>query len=77
MSRICVDRCVCFHRPFTELLQIARASEIHTLEGLQEVTAFGISCRICNPYVRRMLRTGETTFDTILDDDDDDDDDDE
>jgi NAD(P)H-nitrite reductase large subunit len=66
--KICVDRCVCFDRPFVELLQIARATGVTTMEALQEETDFGLACRICNPYVRRMLRTGQTTFDVLLSD---------
>ncbi len=64
--RVCVDRCVCFARPFEELLEIARRTGATTLEALQEETQFGLACRICNPYVRRMLNTGETTFHDIL-----------
>ena len=77
MSRICVDRCVCFGRPFDELYAIATrlkvastTSTMPTFEELQEETAFGLACRICNPYVRRMLRTGQTTFAEILTDND-------
>ena len=70
MSRICIDRCVCFGRSFDELLQIARDKQVTTLEDLQDETEFGLSCRICNPYVRRMLRTGDTTFDELLTEDD-------
>ena len=65
---VCIDRCECFHRPFTELLVIARRTGSTTLEELQEHTQFGISCRLCNPYVRRMLITGETEFHEILED---------
>ena len=65
---LCIDRCVCFDRPFTELLEIARRTGARTLETLQEETEFGISCRLCNPYVRRMLDTGETVFDEVLED---------
>ncbi len=64
--KVCVDRCVCFDRPFVELLAIARARDATSLEALQEETDFGLACRICNPYVRRMLRTGQTTFDALL-----------
>lgn len=70
MSRICIDHCICFGRDFEELLQIARAKQVTTLEELQDETEFGLSCRICNPYVRRMLKTGQTTFDTLLTEDD-------
>ncbi len=73
MSRICVDRCVCFGRPFPELYAIAKSmqsksatSTLPTFDELQDETAFGLACRICNPYVRRMLRTGETSFDVLL-----------
>ena len=69
MSRICVDRCVCFDRSFADLLRVADATGATTLEALQEETDFGLACRICNPYVRRMLRTRETTFSELLVDD--------
>jgi NAD(P)H-nitrite reductase large subunit len=67
-ASLCVDRCVCFDRPFEELLAIARKTGARTLEELQEETEFGLSCRLCNPYVRRMLETGETRFHELLSD---------
>jgi hypothetical protein len=66
VSQICIDRCVCFDRPFEELLRIADETGAATLEALQEETAFGLACRICNPYVRRMLATRETTFSELI-----------
>lgn len=69
MSRICIDRCICFDRSFAELLEVADRTGITTLEALQEETAFGLACRICNPYVRRMLETRETTFTELLQED--------
>jgi hypothetical protein len=41
-----------------------------TIEALQEHVEFGRACRLCHPYVRRALRTGEVVFRTILTDDD-------
>ena len=64
---ICVDRCFCFGRPFTELYEIAQKTKATTLEQLQEETEFGMACRLCNPYVRRMLVTGETSFEELID----------
>lgn len=66
-DKICIDRCVCFQRLFNELLAIARKTGARTLEELQEETEFGLSCRLCNPYVRRMLVTGETVFYELID----------
>lgn len=65
--RACVDRCVCFRRPFVDLLEIAKKTGAKTLEELQEETQFGMACRLCNPYVRRMLVTGETSFEELID----------
>lgn len=57
-----VTRCVCFNRTFKELKKIARKHRVATLEELQTHVRFGMNCRRCHPYVRRMLRTGETVF---------------
>jgi len=66
VSGISIDRCVCFNRSFAELLAVADEAGATTLEALQEETAFGLACRICNPYIRRMLRTRETTFNEVI-----------
>ncbi len=63
-----IVRCECFHKTFTELKAAAERTGATTLEELQEHVEFGISCRLCNPYVRRMLVTGETVFHELLDD---------
>lgn len=67
-ASVCIDRCVCFRRTFVELLAVADASGARSLEQLQEETEFGLSCRLCNPYVRQMLRTRQTVFHTLLQD---------
>lgn len=61
-----VDRCVCHKRPFGELLPIAKQHGCTSLEALQAHTTFGQTCRLCHPYVRRMLTTGETVFHEVI-----------
>lgn len=63
---LCIDRCVCFGVPFARLKREAEASGARSVEGLQARVAFGRKCRMCHPYVRAMLATGETTFDRVL-----------
>lgn len=65
-----IDRCVCFNEPFSRLVQIATTKNATTIEALQEHVDFGRACRLCHPYVRRALRTGEAVFHTILTADD-------
>jgi bacterioferritin-associated ferredoxin len=61
-----IDRCLCFGRTFAELRAVAEATGARSVEALQEHAAFGQKCGLCRPYVRRMLRTGETVFPEVV-----------
>ncbi len=61
-----IDRCYCFGVPFAELKTIADATGAETVAELQEHATFGHTCKLCHPYVRRMLRTGRTVFHEIV-----------
>lgn len=63
-----IDRCFCFGRTFAELKAAADATGAETVEALQAHVVFGRQCRLCHPYVRRMLRTGETVFREVVTD---------
>ncbi|ARA93663.1 MAG: (2Fe-2S)-binding protein [Bacteroidetes bacterium] len=61
-----IDRCYCFQQTFAALRALARAHGVQDLQGLQQHVDVGLRCGLCHPYIRRMLRTGETVFHTIL-----------
>lgn len=61
-----IDRCYCFGRTFTELKRTAERTGAASVEELQAHATFGQRCKLCHPYVRRMLRTGETVFGQII-----------
>lgn len=61
-----IDRCFCFNRTFQELKSVADATGATSVADIQDVVDFGHNCKLCHPYVRRMLRTGEVTFDAIV-----------
>ncbi len=65
-SRVRVDRCTCYKRSFAELKRVADATGAGSVEALQEHVDFGLKCGLCRPYVRKMLRTGETVFHEVL-----------
>lgn len=60
-----VTRCVCFGKKFSELKKIAKKHKVKTLEELQEYVTFGKNCTRCHPYVREMLKTGQTVFEVM------------
>ena len=61
-----IDRCVCFQETFARLQAVAAAQGTRTVAALQEHVAFGLRCRLCVPYVRRMLRTGQVVFHEVI-----------
>lgn len=65
-----IDRCYCFQQTFAALSETAAATNARTVPELQEHVTFGRQCMLCHPYVRRMLRTGQTVFHTIVTDQD-------
>lgn len=67
-SRMTIDRCQCFEVPFAALRDVAEATGARTVAELQQHVRFGQQCRLCHPYVRRMLRTGHVVFHTLLTD---------
>jgi len=57
-----VRACLCFPHTFAELKRLA---EIHRWKTVDEITAAvgcGGNCRLCRPYLEKMLETGETAF---------------
>ncbi len=61
-----IDRCYCFQVRFEELRRVADDTGADSVSALQQHRAFGKKCALCHPYVRRMLRTGQTSFDRII-----------
>lgn len=60
-----VTRCVCFGKNFKELKKIADKYQISELEELQKRVKFGLNCQRCHPYVKEMLKTGQTVFELL------------
>ncbi len=61
-----VDRCYCYQKTFDTLKAVADETGADSVEALQAHVPFGENCRLCHPYVRRMLKTGETVFHEVI-----------
>ena len=62
---ILVSGCICRRMPFARLLPLAREHGWDA-EAIGRETGCGEQCGLCRPYLRRMLRTGETGFVDLL-----------
>lgn len=65
MAPVEITRCVCRGIAFEQLLPLAAAGGWE-LDELMRRTGCGAGCGLCRPYLRRMLRTGETVFRELL-----------
>mgnify|MGYP000306319592 CR=1 FL=1 len=67
-----VDRCSCFNVSLVELKALVdRSPEVKSFGSLRKVAReagmpFGENCKMCRPYVKRMMQTGETVFAELL-----------
>ncbi|MEX0904811.1 MAG: hypothetical protein WD604_06915 [Balneolaceae bacterium] len=57
-----VERCICHQIHFKDILEIAEQKGITTVEELQKQKISCTNCRLCVPYVRRVLESGTTHF---------------
>jgi bacterioferritin-associated ferredoxin len=68
-TSVLVSGCICKATSFEVLRARATASGWDLSELMRE-TGAGAQCGLCRPYLRRMLRTGQTEFYELLDPDD-------
>ena len=60
-----ITHCICTGLSFRALHEQATALDL-SFDQLCERTEVGQGCGLCEPYVRRTLKTGQTEFDELL-----------
>lgn len=64
-TSVLVSGCICKSTSF-EVLYAQAAAENWNLADIMRETGCGAGCGLCRPYLRRMLRTGQTKFYELL-----------
>ena len=57
-----VRACMCYPHTFVELKRLAQESGWRSVEDITTAVGCGGGCGLCRPYLREMLKTGETAF---------------
>ncbi|MBK8983992.1 MAG: hypothetical protein IPM38_17155 [Ignavibacteria bacterium] len=60
-----VKKCVCFNVSFYEMKMIMKEKGITTLSELKEVKQLADNCKLCVPYIEKMIETGKTEFEIL------------
>ncbi len=61
-----IDRCVCHAVPFERVLRHCREHPDAGFEDVRRALKCGSGCGLCEPYVRRLMRTGQTVFHQVI-----------
>ncbi|MDX1640417.1 MAG: (2Fe-2S)-binding protein [Balneolaceae bacterium] len=61
-----VDRCICHEISFSEIKKIVEERDFTTVQELRAEKICSTNCRLCEPYVRKLLETGRVSFQPII-----------
>ncbi|MBN4056783.1 (2Fe-2S)-binding protein [bacterium AH-315-J21] len=64
-----ITHCVCHEVSFAKIKKLSESMETSEIGALQKEIPFGGNCGMCLPYIKRMLKTGETVFSELVTDD--------
>lgn len=59
-----VSRCVCYDISFDELKRLIKEKDL-SFDELQHATGCSTGCGMCEPYIRLMLKTRQTSFEPL------------
>lgn len=62
-----VLKCICFDTTFEEMKEIMKKNNINSIEELRNIKQIAENCRLCLPYIEKMIETGQTEFEVIKD----------
>ena len=57
-----VDLCICHNITFAKLKCLANEKGLKSIEEIRENGLASTKCKLCEPYVKELLTTGETSF---------------
>lgn len=60
-----VTKCICFDITFRELKEISIINNCKSLQELKAYAIFSEKCKLCSPYIQKMLETDQVEFDVI------------
>ncbi|WP_234572542.1 (2Fe-2S)-binding protein [Rhodohalobacter sp. 614A] len=61
-----VDRCICHKISFADIKRITESRGLTTLEQLRAEKICSTNCKLCGPYIKKLLQTGRTSFEPMV-----------
>lgn len=57
-----ITKCICYDTSFEEMKEIMKVNDFKTIEQLQQYKMVAGNCKLCLPYIKKMIETGKTIF---------------
>lgn len=57
-----VNKCICNNISFKDLKEIAVCNNVKNIEELCSFVTVAANCKLCAPYIIKMLESGKTGF---------------
>jgi bacterioferritin-associated ferredoxin len=61
-----ITKCICYDTTFEEMKKIMKENNLTTLDELREFKTVALNCKLCVPYITRMINTGQTNFELTI-----------
>ena len=61
-----INKCVCFDTTFKMMKSIMKKYDLKKIDELRKVKEVGTNCKLCVPYIEKMIKTGQTEFHEII-----------
>ncbi len=65
-AKFTITKCICYDTSFEDMKKIMKDNNLSTLEELKKFKTVADNCKLCVPYIDRMINSGETKFEVIL-----------
>lgn len=65
-TKYLINKCVCFDTTFKEMKSILKKNDLKNIDELRKVKEVGTNCKLCVPYIEKMIQTGRTEFHEII-----------
>ncbi|HMQ69407.1 MAG TPA: (2Fe-2S)-binding protein [Ignavibacteria bacterium] len=65
-TKYVINKCVCFDTTFLEMKNIMKTNDLKNIDELRKIKEVGTNCKLCVPYIEKMIITGQTEFNEII-----------
>ncbi|MBV6479218.1 MAG: hypothetical protein HGGPFJEG_01989 [Ignavibacteria bacterium] len=64
--KVKINKCICYDTTFKEMISIMIKNNLKSIDELRNIKPVSLNCKLCLPYINKMIETGKTEFNETL-----------